>query len=250
MEFDLTTFILEIINFLVLLWILQRLVYRPLLAMLDARQQRVQAQIDAAEQLRGEAETLKAQLQTRLASWELERERQRGQLEGELAEMRRQAEVSLQQAMADETAKIQARNEALLASQRALLLREAVDSAYGKVSLLLQRLASAALTHHIVEAVIEDLSTLAEADRNALSKAAQTLIAASAVEIISAHPLTDTNREALIAALTSAAGTALSPVIREDSSLLAGLRIVIGECQLHANLADELAFFKQQQPHD
>lgn len=250
MEFDLTTFILEIINFLVLLWILQRLIYRPLLAVLDARQQRVQAQIDAAEQLRGEAETLKAQLQTKLANWELEREQQRGQLEGELAEMRSQAQTDLQQMMGDETAKIQARNEALLASQQAVLLRETVDSAYGKVALLLQRLASSELSHSIVETVIEDLSKLAEADRNALAKAAQSLIAASAVEIISAHPLSDDDRDALIAALTSAAGTALSPAIREDHSLLAGLRIVIGECQLHANLADELSFFKQQQPHE
>lgn len=251
MEFDLTTFILEIINFLVLLWILQRLIYRPLLAVLDARQQRVQAQIDAAEQLHSKAESLKTELQTRLTNWELEREQQRSLLESELAAIRDKAQARFQQTMADEAAKLKARNEALLASQQTLLLREATNSAYGKVALMLQRLASTELTHRIVETVIEDLSKLAETDRLALSKAAESLIAASAVEIVSAHPLSADDRDALVAALNSAASkTFLSPVIREDNNLLAGLRIVIGECQLHANLADELAFFKQQQPHD
>jgi F-type H+-transporting ATPase subunit b len=246
MEFDLTTFILEIINFLVLLWILQRLIYRPLLAALDARQQKVQAQIEAAGQLRSEAESLKAELQTRLTNWELEREQQRSLLESELAEIRSKAQAQLQQSLTDEAAKLEARNHALLASQQALLVREAADSAYGEVALMLQRLASPELTHRIVETFVEDLTSLAEADRNALTKAAESLLAASTVEIVSAHPLSASDQATLAAALTSAAGKTLSPLIREDNSLLAGLRIVIGECQLHANLADELAFFKQQ----
>lgn len=250
MDFDLTTFILEIINFLVLLWILQRLIYRPLLAALDARQQRVQAQIDAAGQLRSEAESLKTELQTRLSSWEQEREQQRSLLDTELAEIRSKTLAQIKQSLADESAKLQARNQALQASQQALLFREAADSAYGKVAMMLQRLASTELTHRIVETFVEDLQALAETERSALTKAAESLIAASAVEIVSSHPLSIDDQAALLAALNSAAGKTLSPVIRVDNSLLAGLRVVIGECQLQANLTDELAFFKQQQPHD
>ena len=49
MQFDWTTFILEMLNFLVLVWILQRLIYRPVLAMLDARQQRLKDESGRAE---------------------------------------------------------------------------------------------------------------------------------------------------------------------------------------------------------
>lgn len=247
MQFDWTTFFLEILNFLVLLWILQRLIYRPLLAVLDVRQQKIQAQIDAVAQLRGEAEALKTQLETRLVHWEQERQQQRNQLETELSQLRSQALAEIKQTQTDEAAKLQARNEALLATQQSLLLREANHSAYANVALMLQRLSSSELTHAIVTTLLEDLHNLAEAEHAALVKAAENLIAASAVEIITAHPLSDSDHSAVLAGLNLATGKTLSPVIREDSNLLAGLRIVIGECQLHANLADELAFFKQQQ---
>ena len=39
MEFNLSTFILEIINFLILIWILQRLFYKPLLEVIAKRKQ-------------------------------------------------------------------------------------------------------------------------------------------------------------------------------------------------------------------
>ena len=38
MQFDWTTFVLEVLNFLVLLWILKRFLYQPVLDVLDARQ--------------------------------------------------------------------------------------------------------------------------------------------------------------------------------------------------------------------
>ena len=81
MQFDWTTFILEILNFLVLVWILQRFIYRPVLAMLDARQQRIKDETGRAEQLRSDAEALRQQYESRLADWSREQESGRRQLE-------------------------------------------------------------------------------------------------------------------------------------------------------------------------
>ena len=48
MEFNVSTFILEIINFLILIWILQRLFYKPLLEVIAKRKQTIdQALADA-----------------------------------------------------------------------------------------------------------------------------------------------------------------------------------------------------------
>lgn len=250
MQFDWTTFILEILNFLVLLWILQRLAYRPVLAMLDARQQRIQDQINRAEQLRSEAEILKQQYESRLSTWNKEQESARRVLEDELLQLREQAMNDLKQTQIDEQAKQRARNEALFASQQALSIREAAGTAYGQVTAMLQRLASPQLTHAIVGIFLDDLQHLSDEQQTALRKAAAMLIAASSVEIITAHPLATSYETALSEALSSVTGKNLSLTSREDSSLIAGLRVVIGECQLHANLADEMAFFRRQNNHD
>jgi len=250
MQFDWTTFILEIINFLVLLWILQRLIYRPILAMLDARQQSIQAKIDHAEQLRQEAEALKQHYQQHLSAWQQERERAQRELNDELLQLREKALADIKLAQADEQAKLQARSDAVFASQQAVLRREAVNAAYSEAAAILTRLASPELTRAIVGIALEDLGQLDDEQQAALHKAAAMLIAASAVEIVSAHPLPVQDRSALITALNAASGKPLSFTCREDVNLIAGLRIVVGECQLHANLADELAFFRRQNNHE
>ncbi|MQM33106.1 MAG: F0F1 ATP synthase subunit B, partial [Candidatus Accumulibacter phosphatis] len=38
----------------------------------------------------------------------------------------------------------------------------------------------------------------------------------------------------------------LALAIRPDPALIAGVRIAVGECLLHANLLDELAFFRRR----
>ena len=246
MEFDWTTFFLEILNFLVLLWILQRFIYRPILHSLDARQQRIKDETARAERLQNEAEILRYQYEQRLTDWNQERELNRHQLEQELAQLRTAGLENLKKTLADEKEKSRIRNEAAVTAHESALLREAKGTAYTQVSAILQRLASPELTHRIVGIFLEDLNNLPESDRQALRKAATMLITASAVEIISAHPLTDADRHALIEGLSARAGQNLQFSFKEDASLIAGIRAIVGECQLHANLADELAFFRRE----
>lgn len=66
MQIDWTTFTLEIINFLVLVWILQRFLYRPVLNALDKRAARMRQQAEDAADARTKAEALKQQYETRL----------------------------------------------------------------------------------------------------------------------------------------------------------------------------------------
>jgi len=249
MQFDWTTFFLEILNFLVLLWILQRFIYRPILSSLDARQQRIKDETARAEQLRNEAEILRHQYEQRLTDWTQECELNRHQLEQELAQLRTAGLENLKKTLADEEAKSRIRHEAAVSAHESALLREATDAAFSQVSTMLQRLASPELTHSIVGMFLEDLGNLPETDQQALRKAATMLISASAVEIISAHPLTEADRNALVESLSATAGQDLRFTFREDLGLIAGLRAVVGECQLHANLADELTFFRRKDRH-
>ena len=250
MQLDWTTFILEILNFLVLVWLLQRFLYRPILAMLDARQQRIAEQTELAENLRREAEALQNHYEARLAEWQQQQDAARRALDEELAQLRSSALAALQKTLADEEAKFRVRNQAATATREAALVREAAGKAYAQTAAMLQRLASPPLTSAIVDIFRDDLGQLPEPEQAALHKAAAGLIAASAVEIASAHPLSDAEQVGLTQALSLAAGRELTFKFATDPALIAGLRAVVGECQLHANLADELAFFRRQTNHD
>lgn len=250
MQFDWTTFILEILNFLVLLWILQRFLYRPVLATLDARQQRIKDQIALTEQLRSDAEALRQQYASQLADWQLQQESSRRQLDDELTQMRNAAQEKLKQSLADEETKLRIRNQSLLAAREAALIKEAAGAAYAQAAAMLQRVASPQLTRKLVDVFVEDLQQLPDIERVMLRKAAEMLHKTSGVEVVSAHPLIDEERTKLTASLSITTGKALSMMFKEDANLIAGLRVTVGECQLHVNLADELAFFKRQAQHD
>jgi F-type H+-transporting ATPase subunit b len=249
MQIDWTTFVLEIINFLILLWLLQHFFYRPVLAMLDARREKVQAIKGEADTLRREAENLKAQYEGRLADWNAEREQARQKLAQELVQERAKRLDELKRALADEEAKSRARSDAAEAARAAASGRQAMKDAYGAAAAILQRLATPTLTQRIIQVFCEDIDTLPEAERTTLRQAVAALTEREAVEITSAHPLDGLARSALSAALAKAAGRPLAVHFSESPELIGGLRGAVGQCRLDASLADELAFFQRQANH-
>ncbi|MBS4050206.1 MAG: F0F1 ATP synthase subunit B [Methylomonas sp.] len=250
MQLDWTTFILEVINFLVLLWILQRFLYKPVMASLDARQQRIRQETASAEQLRNEAEALRLQYETRLAEWAKEYDASRHQLEAELQQTRGKALDELRKSLLDEAAKKQVRDSAVIAAHETALIREAAAEAYRQAAQMLVRLASPALTEAIVEMFLADLAALSDSELATLRKAGQALIPESLVEVRAAHALDAARQDSISQALATAAGRLLTPSFAEDAGLIAGIRVVVGECQLHANLLDELAFFRRRNRHE
>ncbi|SPJ16771.1 ATP synthase subunit b [Burkholderiales bacterium] len=249
MQMDWTTFVLEVINFLVLAWLLQHFFYRPVLAVLDARQAKVQAIKTEAETIRRDAEALRTQYETRLADWNAERERERETLQQELLQERARRLDELRHELADEEAKSRARADAAAAAREAALRRRSIADAYGAAAAMLQRLASPALTARIVQLFCEDLDALGEVDRTSLRQAAAALMEQETVDISSACPLGEAERSALIEALARATGRRPDVRFREAAELIGGLRAAVGQCRLDASLADELAFFQQQGKH-
>ena len=249
MSFDWTTFALEVLNFFVLVWILKHFFYRPVLAVLDERQARLSAERQQAEQMRNDAVTLKSQYETRLEDWQREREQSRRLLDNELTRARASAMESLKKRLADEEAKARARAEALAASREGTLRREALRDAYRTAAAMLKRLAIPELTERVAEVVRDDLATLPEARRSVLRNAAQALGVGATVDIAVAHRLADPEQALLSNALAQAADRSLAVTFKEAPELIAGVRATVGECLLHANLADELAFFSGDDPH-
>lgn len=248
MSFDLTTFALEVLNFLVLVWLLQRFFYRPVLAVIERRRVEGAAVLDTARALQEEARALKAEYEARLARAAEERERAMAKLDGEIA-VERARRLAAVDAEAD-TERL--RRDTLEAGERsdrdAERERQALALAARFTTRLLDRVASPELEDKLVELVQADLQSL-DADRRSALQAALARPGAG-IKVLSAYPLGPARRAALSAALRAVAGPTPPPEFGEDPMLKAGLCITAGPWVLTASLRDELEFFSTSLDHD
>ncbi len=249
MQFEWTTFILEILNFLVLLWILQRFLYKPITAMLEARQLQTKTEINKAQVMLLEADSLRVEYEQKLLDWSLEQDESRRHLGEELLQLRREGLDSLKNSFDVEISKLNAQNQALMVAKQTLLVQEAASNAYSNVSLMLQRITSLDLTLKIVDVLLEDLLQLSDSQRVTLELAVNTPGFDGNVLLLSAHPLDEGTCLRINTALCEVTGKLLFINNKVDDQLIAGVRVIVGECELNANLADELAFFRRQENH-
>jgi F-type H+-transporting ATPase subunit b len=83
-ELNWSTFILEIINFLVLVWILKRFLYKPVLAIIARRREGIEKAMADANDLNTQAHDLQQQYENRLSDWEGEKQKAREALGHEI----------------------------------------------------------------------------------------------------------------------------------------------------------------------
>lgn len=239
MQIDWTTFGLEIANFLVLVWLLKRFLYQPVLATIAERQAGVRQTLAAAKESEERALALQAQYESRLGEWEQEKTAARTQLDAEIAAERERLMKALEKTLADE----RARQEAIAAQREAARQREreAEALALGRrfVARLLERLADAPLEARLVELFLEELA------RQPARRAVGGDEAGSWPElatVTSAHRLDEGQRERIAAAVADRLGAASVEFV-EDPQLQAGLRVQVGAWQFGLCLADELQGF-------
>ncbi len=242
-ELDWSTFFLQILNFLVLLWLLHWLLYKPVFAVIERRKAelvRVQAE---SERLRGEGQALVDRYEHRLAEWEQEKAAARARLADEIEAERARLLTGVGVAVAAEREKARVLEERRQRDERRHLEEIALAQGTRFVSRLLERLAGHHLESRLVALALEDLRELSAPRREAIRQACgQGGIVAVAS---SAFPLETEQRAAVTQQVESVIGRPLDWKWAEDRSLLSGLRITIGPWVLAANVRDELTSFAE-----
>ncbi len=243
MELDWTTFALEVLNFLVLVWILTRFLYRPVTNAIAERKAGIEKTLADAQAVAAEAQSLKGQYEGRMGDWEHEKAQARIQLRDEIDAERARLMTGLQAALEQERAKARA-----LERQRSTELRRTLEADAWRegarfVARLLVRLASPELEERIRALVLEDLPHVTDKELHALQAAAAT--ADAKIAVTSAYPLGEAQRNGLSRILRRLTERPVPVEFREDTELMAGLRIAIGPWVLRSNLRDELAFFTE-----
>jgi len=241
MELDWTTFLLEIANFIVLVWILQRFLYQPIRAAITRRQDAVEQILCEARALQEKATDLAQRYENRLAEWNVEREKRRTVLEAEIEEERTRRLESLSVELDAQREKRRVLDERKITELRQATEERAVAQAGAFVGRLLARLASPELEQRLVRLFVDDLHSLPEERRRSLRNGVGP--DPRGLVVASAYPLSPECRATLTAAMGELVAGGAACEFREDPALLAGLRVALGPWVLQANLRDELGFF-------
>lgn len=240
MQLDWSTFFLQTVNFLILVWILRRFLYRPVLEVVARRRAGIEDSLAQAAAAGAKAAALRKDYEERVAQWEAEREAARAKLKDELDGERARMLALAQKALAAD----RERSQALEAGRRDELRRametEALALGASFAARLLQRLAGATLDDRLVDILIEDLGTMSDTERQKISEASR----GADVVLTCARPPGDALLDRLRHALEPLTGGAPPPQVRVDPSLISGVRVQVGPWVLAASLADELAFFR------
>jgi F-type H+-transporting ATPase subunit b len=243
LELNWSTFLLEIVNFLVLVWLLKRFFYQPVLDAIGRRRAGVEQTLRDAEELRTQAEALQEQYQNRLAAWEQERELARTRLAKEIQEQRTRQLATLSAALEKEREKAR-----VLAERRAVVEREqAQEKALAQgaefAARLLSQAASPELEGRLLALLVDELEAGTKGRLQSLRAAASNTT--QRILVTTAYPLSENDRQRLERSLSSALGVDGHYDYEQDPRLLAGLRVNVGAWVLGANLEDELKAFAE-----
>jgi len=242
-ELNWSTFVLEIINFIILVWILKHFFYKPVLDIIARRKSGIEETLSEAKHLHSEADSLRTQYENRISEWEKEKQQAWDELKNEIETERNKCLDALHDSMALEREK-----QKVIDQQRLqIIIDKAEETALVNsaqfASKLLQSVAGPELENRLVDLFINELKTLSNSKisllRTDLDEKQYT------AEISSAYPLSDTQRQQIETILNDVTQSTLVFKYKQDSELLAGVFICIGARTLGANLRDELKTFEE-----
>lgn len=238
MELDATTFVLEIVNFLVLLWLLWRFLYKPVRSALDRRAQAAAAQAQELQARRAALDAAAAELDGQRQALSARRAAAERDLASDMAAQRQKQLIALNRELDGEREKARARLE-----QEQAKVRQQGDCAQRRraanfVAGYVRRLASPAIEAAVAELFLADLAEQSEQARAVLRDGAwkERHDGAPAIDISTAYAAPAALRERVEAQISALLGQPARTEWRIDPALLAGICVHLPGHQLEASL--------------
>ena len=237
MEIDTFTVIAQIVNFLILVYLLKRFLYRPVLEAMDRREagiaQRLQQAADQSAIAAQEAEAFRAKSDALDA-----------QREGLLRDMRHEVEArrdAMLESLRDDVADTGRRWREQVERERQSFLRELRQQLSAQVCHLsreaLLQLANAELETQMARVFLHRLPGLPEEDRQQFREAADRH---ETLSLVSALPLAEDLQTELATAVQATLDLPHPPEFKEDSQLICGLELRAPGYQVGWSLAEHL----------
>ncbi len=242
MELNWTTFILETINFFVLVWLMKRFFYRPVKRAIENRKQNIEKTMREAEDIRANADELESRYRNRIQDWEQEKEMLRASFIKEIEKEKRVTYEKFQIQLDGERKQIiqqekQKGEETVMKAQN-----EAFSISLEFISRLLEKLTGPELEEKLTGLAIEQLVSDKMKDS---MKNIQLDDSVSEVVCKSVFPVKEKHKDGLRNALENILNRNIQVVYDRDPSLIAGIEITAGSYVVQANLRNELRLFAQ-----
>lgn len=243
MSIDWITVSAQIINFLILVWLLKRFLYQPVMQAMDRREQRIAEQLDDAQAREHKADEKVRQYEQKAR----ELERKRDDIVAEAQEKAEQQKKQLLEEARHEVAEtrehwqkqVQQEKEDFLNDLR----QQIAKTIQGIARKALKDLADADLEEQIINSFVSRLKSLEKESRDLMVESSQAL--SDQAQITSTFELDTAVRKQLTRAIHEHLVDGVEVEYEESPELLCGITLTIGEGQLSWNLADYIQQLSQ-----
>lgn len=187
MEFDLFTFIAQVVNFLILVFLLYKFLFGKVKAAMDERERRISQTIEEADKKKAEAETLVLKYKELNQQFSAEKEEMLSRARAELSELRERLTEENRQLAARESEKLALILDSQKESFYRLLKEKSRDFVFALAEKMLKDLADENLERKITAKFIERIEKLDQEQltqyRALIQKSNQKLVIKSSFDI-------------------------------------------------------------------
>jgi F-type H+-transporting ATPase subunit b len=239
MLIDWFTVIAQALNFLILVWLLKRFLYQPILRAIDAREKRIAAQLAEAEAKMVDAEQQRDNFEHKNEAFDRERA---ALLKIAADEANTERQRLLDEARRDADSLRAKREDALGNEQRALsqeITRWTQQQVFDVTRKTLADLAATSLEERIAEVFIHRLRALSGAAKDELTAALKTSIHAARVR--SAFDLPSSQRTMIESAVKESFGAETRVEFETAPDLISGIELSSNGRKLGWSISDYLA---------
>lgn len=227
MQIDWLTVAAQIVNFLVLVWLLQRFLYRPITDAMARREERIESRLAEAKDARAKVEAEAEQLREKQEKLEASREEVLREARQEANDLRKEMENDLREEMEARRRTWEDHLEDARDDFAAKLQQRAGHQVVDIVGRILKDYAGSDLAGQVAGTFLDRLANLDDEARDKLKAAAGR--ADGPVRVESSVPLKPAARSQITRAIHAHIAPDIEVEYGEDDDLLLGLRLTVGE---------------------
>lgn len=233
----------EMLNFLILVWLLKRFLYKPILNAIDAREKMISDQLANTEKHRIEAEAEKEAFALKNETFDKEREAMMRQVE-ETAKVRH-AEL-LEIARKDAEALQERWNKSFMSHENLLsqsVSHQAEQEIFDIARKVLFDLSGASLEARMIEVFLKKVMTMSVESREHLSRAMNASYKPAIIRTM--FELTSEQKRLLEERLSESLGIRLPFVFEKSTDLISGIELIVNDQKISWNISAYLESLKE-----
>lgn len=239
MKFSITTFVIQVINFVLLSYILYRVLYRPLKNIMEKRRRLVMEDIDRAVRMKEDAINIKERYEKLVKEMDTLKKREMEKAVGQAEEAKQAILERAGREAREEKEKAAAVIENERREMMAGLRVDAAEISAELASRLLFSLADEALHRKLVEMMLRELEEHPPTAPERGGEGAKAVVS-------SAYPLGEPESRSIETLLKDYLGPTVNIEQKVDPELIAGVRLWLDGHVLDGSLKGQLVLFKER----